>query len=68
MAEKTFIDARQEQYREAHNSLDPERFIDLFADDVDYSDHGIHSQFFQLRSGWLTKKQVLELQVSTRRL
>jgi hypothetical protein len=51
MAEKTFIEMRQDYYREAHNSLDPERFIELFADDVDYSDHGISSPVFQVRSG-----------------
>jgi len=41
MAEKIFIEARQERYRESHNSLDAERFSELFADDAEYSDNGI---------------------------
>jgi hypothetical protein len=40
MADKKLVDARQEHYRQIHNSLDPERMIELFTDDVDYSDHG----------------------------
>jgi hypothetical protein len=58
MAEKTFIEARQECYREAHNSLDSERFIQLFADDVDYSDHGICPRgfFFMEARSELTDK------------
>ena len=50
MTEKIFVEARQERYREAHNSLDSERFMQLFADDVDYSDHGICPRSFLLGS------------------
>lgn len=35
------IEERQERYRVGHNSLDVERFTELFTDDVDYSDHGM---------------------------
>ena len=34
------IEARQEVYREAHNSLEVERFMALFSEDAEYSDSG----------------------------
>lgn len=40
MADKTLIEARQERYRQAHNSLDVEKFSELFSDDAEYSDNG----------------------------
>jgi hypothetical protein len=40
MAEKAFVEARQERYREVHNSLDPKALSELFSDDAEYSDNG----------------------------
>jgi hypothetical protein len=40
MSDSEFIGARQERYRLAHNTLDPEKLLAWMADDVDYSDHG----------------------------
>jgi hypothetical protein len=40
MSDTEFITARQERYRVAHNSLDPDKLLALMTEDVDYSDHG----------------------------
>jgi hypothetical protein len=40
MSDSEFITARQERYRVAHNSLDPDKLLALMTEDVDYSDHG----------------------------
>ena len=40
--DKEFVEARQERYRNAHNRAEVESFVPWFADDIDYSDHGIY--------------------------
>jgi hypothetical protein len=40
MSDSEFIAARQERWRAAHNSLDPDKLMALMAEDCDYSDHG----------------------------
>ncbi|CZR62409.1 uncharacterized protein PAC_12306 [Phialocephala subalpina] len=39
--ERTFIEMRQEGYRQAHNSLDVSTLLSWMSQDIDYSDHGI---------------------------
>jgi hypothetical protein len=45
MSDSEFIAARQERYRVAHNTLDPEKLLACMTDEVDYSDHGKHFLF-----------------------
>ncbi|KAF8863242.1 hypothetical protein BDZ45DRAFT_670541 [Acephala macrosclerotiorum] len=39
--ERTFIEKRQENYRQAHNSLSVPTLLSWMSEDIDYSDHGI---------------------------
>jgi len=41
--DQTFIEARQERYRNAHNSLDVDTLLAWFSEGIYYSDHGTDS-------------------------